>query len=131
MNKKGFTLIELLAVIIIISVIALITVSIVVNVIDSSKRKALQNSAHGLIEAAQLYYGNSLLKPDEYSKRSFEGPDYTGLDFKGKKYIGKVTFVDDDNIAVAIYDNGWCAYKGNNEDEVSLAKISQDECIQN
>ena len=63
--KKGFTLVELLAVIIIIGIIALITVPIVLSVIGSSKQKALQNSAYGLIESGKIYYSNSL------SKKSF------------------------------------------------------------
>ena len=42
--KNGFTLIELLAVIVILSIIALIAVPIVINIIDDTKEKAFRES---------------------------------------------------------------------------------------
>ena len=55
MKEKGFTLIELLAVIVILSVITLITVPMITNVIEESKKKALASSVEGLVESANLY----------------------------------------------------------------------------
>lgn len=130
MNKKGFTLIELLAVIVIIGVIALIIVPIVTDVIDNSK-KALQASAYGLIESGKTYYSNSLLKPNLYQvPKTFEGPSYENLEFDGKKYVGRLIVKDDKNIAVAIHDEGLCAYKLVKDSKVAIEKIdSVDTCL--
>ena len=49
MKNKGFTLIELLAVIVILSVITLITIPMVMNVIEESKKKALVSSVEVLV----------------------------------------------------------------------------------
>jgi len=61
MKRKGFTLIELLAVIIILAVIALIATPIVLNVVNEAKKQANKNSVYGLLDAAKLYYAESLL----------------------------------------------------------------------
>ncbi len=129
--KKGFTLVELLAVIIIIGIIALITVPIVLSVIGSSKQKALQNSAYGLIESGKIYYSNSLLKPDVYQiPKTFIGPDYDDLQFNGKKYEGKLIVENDKKIAVAVYDEGWCAYKLKADSYVNLEEVgTSSDCI--
>ena len=55
-NNKAFTLIELLAIIIILALIAVITVPIVLNVIDKSKKGAAKNSAYGILESAKSSY---------------------------------------------------------------------------
>ncbi|MDD3453816.1 MAG: prepilin-type N-terminal cleavage/methylation domain-containing protein, partial [Bacilli bacterium] len=54
--KKGFTLVELLAVIVILAVIALISVPIILGIIEKSKKGATEDSAYGILEAANLYY---------------------------------------------------------------------------
>ena len=53
--KKEFTLIEFLAVIVILSVITLITVPMVMNVIEDSKKKAAVESVNGILDAADKY----------------------------------------------------------------------------
>ena len=55
MKEKGFTLIELLAVIVILSVIALITTPMVIGVIESSKKGAKESSASGYVGALEQY----------------------------------------------------------------------------
>jgi prepilin-type N-terminal cleavage/methylation domain-containing protein len=66
--KKGFTLIELLAVIIILAVIALIATPIALNVINNAKKQANKDSAYGLLDAAKLYYSESILDSNQISK---------------------------------------------------------------
>ena len=75
MNKKGFTLIELLAVIIILAIIALITVPAIINIIDNSKKKALVNTAYGMIKAAELYHAENLLKGNTTNKTKIFGEE--------------------------------------------------------
>lgn len=53
--KKGFTLIELLVVIAILGMIALITTPIIINIINDSKDKALENQKSVIISAARTY----------------------------------------------------------------------------
>jgi len=71
MKKKGFTLIELLAVIIILAVIALIATPVVLNVLENARREANKNSVYGLLDAAKLYYADSML--DESKKQNVNG----------------------------------------------------------
>ena len=64
-NKKGFTLIELLAIIVILAIIAVITVPIILNIIENSKKGAIQNSAYGFKDAIYQYYINDVITNDE------------------------------------------------------------------
>jgi len=67
MNKKGFTLVELLAVIVILSLLALIANSSVVNVVKNSKSD-LYNTQLKLIESAAETWGD-----DNFDKLPNEG----------------------------------------------------------
>lgn len=55
-KKNGFTLIELLAVLIVLSLIAVITVPVVLNILDNSKKDVSKNSAHRYVDAVNKYY---------------------------------------------------------------------------
>lgn len=55
MNKRGFTLMELLAVIVVISVIALISVPLVNLQIEKSKQETIRESVKGMVKAI-IYY---------------------------------------------------------------------------
>ena len=59
--KKGFTLIELLAVIVILSVIALIATPMILGIIEKAKVGAVKASAQGYIESLEMYIGTSEL----------------------------------------------------------------------
>lgn len=73
MKKKGFTLIELLAVIVIISVVAMIAVPIILNVINNSKKEAIKQSAVGYVDAIE----KTILKnKTENDNTNYDG-DYT------------------------------------------------------
>ena len=84
MKKKGFTLIELLAVIIILAVIALITVPIVLNIIEKSRKQAFLNSAYSIMETAQTYYATALIF-EETPKQLFTFPNDKVLSFTGTR----------------------------------------------
>ena len=62
MKRKGFTLIELLAVIVILAIIALIATPLILNVVEESKKKAKESSAHGYLEALEQYQITSQLE---------------------------------------------------------------------
>lgn len=132
-KKNGFTLIELLAVIILLSIIALIAIPTVVILMENSKTSALKDSAQGLIRAAQYYNSNRKLKGDPIeSTITFIGPNYQNgnekLEFNGEHFEGVVN-IDANNISLAIYNENYCAYKQTNEVNVTLTKVtSLDEC---
>ena len=115
--KKGFTLIELLAVIVILSVITLITIPMITNVIEESKKKALMSSIQGLVESANLYaiendgvYEFLFDKEHKGSTKRGESLDYRGnIDGEGKLYLDK-----EGNVSVCISNDTYYAYKNYN-----------------
>ena len=115
--KKGFTLIELLAVIVILSVITLITVPMITNVIEESKKKALMSSVQGLVESANLYAIENdgvyeFLFDKEHQGSTIKGDslDYRGtIDGEGKLYLDK-----EGNVSVCISNGTYYAYKNYN-----------------
>ena len=115
--KKGFTLIELLAVIVILSVITLITVPMITNVIEESKKKALASSVEGLVESANLYaiendgvYEFLFDKEHKGSTKKGESLDYRGtIDGKGKLYLDR-----EGNVSVCISNDTYYVYKNYN-----------------
>ena len=117
MKKKGFTLIELLAVIVILSVVTLITVPMITNVIEESKKKALASSVQGLVESANLYaiendgvYEFLFDKEHQGSTIKGESLDYRGtIDGEGKLYLDK-----EGNVSVCISNDTYYVYKNYN-----------------
>ena len=117
MKKKGFTLIELLAVIVILSVITLITIPMITNVIEESKKKALASSVEGLVESANLYaiekdgvYEFLFDKEHKGSTKKGESLDYRGtIDGEGKLYLDK-----EGNVSICISNDNYYVYKNYN-----------------
>lgn len=117
MKKKGFTLIELLAVIVILSVVTLITIPMITNVIEESKKKALASSIQGLVESANLYaiendgvYEFLFDKEHKGSTIKGESLDYRGtIDGEGKLYLDR-----EENVSVCISNDTYYAYKNYN-----------------
>ena len=117
MKEKGFTLIELLAVIVILSVITLITIPMITNVIEESKKKALASSVEGLVESANLYaiendgvYEFLFDKEHKGSTKKGESLDYRGtIDGEGKLYLDK-----EGNTSICISNDKYYAYKNYN-----------------
>ena len=115
--KKGFTLIELLAVIVILSVVTLITIPMITNVIEESKKKALASSIQGLVESANLYaiendgvYEFLFDKEHQGSTIKGESLDYRGtIDGEGKLYLDK-----EGNVSVCISNDKYYVYKNYN-----------------
>lgn len=61
MKSKGFTLIELLAVTVIIAVVSLITVPLVMDMIEKTKKGAFESSAYGIIKSAEQVYMDMII----------------------------------------------------------------------
>ncbi|MBO5095609.1 MAG: prepilin-type N-terminal cleavage/methylation domain-containing protein [Bacilli bacterium] len=118
--KKGFTLIELLAVIIILAVIALIATPVVLNVVEEAKVKSDRNSVYGLIDAAKLYYAESLLDSDKkaYTNGTTNVLDYLVISGEGPE-SGKIFINDKGQSAIAVVYGKVCFTKNFNEYELS------------
>ena len=130
MKRKGFTLIELLSVIVILAVITLITVPMVINVIEESKKKVLISSVQGLIESANLYAienegVHEFLFDKEHKGSTIKGEklEYKGnIDGEGKLYIDK-----EGNTSVCISNDNYYVYKNYNS-EIIIGERSKDNC---
>lgn len=130
MKNKGFTLIELLAVIVILAIIALIAIPIVLNIIDTSKRGALKDSAYGIIEATEIFYANEITKGNTVNptftvvdnKFILDSDETTELSFKGEvPKLGNVG-VNGKKTYIRITDGSYCAYKSIDDLDVNVIK---------
>ena len=96
--KKGFTLIELLAVIVILSIIALIATPMIMNVIEDSRIKSYRRSAEGYLKSAENFYVLSetdLGKQDKIGKNIINELKVKGIEAKGEIYVyynGEIDF---------------------------------------
>ena len=130
MKNKGFTLVELLAVIVILAVISIITIPMIGNVIEESKKKALEQSVNGLVEAARYYSiendGTYEFLFDENKKgETINGKklSYNGsINAEGKLYLDQ-----DGNISICVYNDKYYAYKNYNSGIV-IGNRSEDNC---
>lgn len=137
MRKKGFTLIELLAVIVILTIIALITIPLIMDLIDKAKKKAFESMAYGIIEATELDYAKKILKgnKDEVTynyDNGVETPSVDGreLSYKGDKpKYGKVTINSHGKILIIIYNEKWCARKDFDESKVTVTEMSLEDFL--
>ena len=119
MKRKGFTLIELLAVIVILSVIALITTPMILNIIEETRKKASIESVNGILDAAEKYEITSILEGEE--TRRFEFPEDTKLQYKGTKPESGTLIIDEEgNTSITVLINGYCVRKRFNETTPSV-----------
>ena len=130
MKNKGFTLVELLAVIVVLAIISIITIPMIGNVIEESKKKALEQSVNGLVEAARYYSiendGTYEFLFDENKKgETINGKklSYNGsINAEGKLYLDQ-----DGNISICVYNDKYYAYKNYNSGIV-IGNRSEDNC---
>ena len=118
MKKKGFTLIELLAVIVILSVITLITIPMITNVIEESKKKALVSSVQGILDSTDYFTMShetgvyEFLFDKEHQGSTIKGEklEYKGdIVGEGKLYLDK-----EGNTSICISNDTYYAYKNYN-----------------
>ena len=72
--KKGFTLVELLGTIVVLGVIGIITVTIVSNSINTSKKKAFEINAKNLLEASKEYVTKNM-ENNDFPKEGINATD--------------------------------------------------------
>jgi len=127
MNKKGFTLVEVLAVIVLISVIALITVPIIGNVIQTSKENAFIDTGYGLVKSAQTYQLEKQRLNEDYelSINYTTGENKNALKTKGKlPDSGRLKIDYNGEVALAIWSDSAkvCVVKGYGTKKVVIDK---------
>lgn len=122
MNNKGFTLIELLAVIVVLSIIALIATPIVSGVIETSKKNVAIDGASNLIKSAEVYMVTSRKK---YGRVDVLDPN---LNYNGKKpEAGEVEISKEGKTKLYAYIDGYCVTK-EYDGEVTATKTNKKEC---
>lgn len=107
-NKKrsfsGFTLVELLAVIVILSLTALITTPIVMNQIEQARKNGFINSAKNVLDAADIYVSNDNLL-------DIDGTNVQVLEIKNKEKVTGLVFQNSEAeyILKKFTDGNYCA----------------------
>ena len=130
MKKKGFSLVELLAVIVIISVVALISTPLIMNVINDSKLNSLKDSAYGILKSGNLYY--SQYEPETNIRFDIEENQVTSKDaeemisYKGYVKEGAVIVNATGKITMCITDGKNSVYK--NYSDKSIVVVENDSC---
>ena len=132
LKKNAFTLLELLAVIVVLAIIALIVSPFVSKAIRQAKKDSFKNSAYGIISAAELYYGGKMVNQDftttlisiqnkEISPQTFK--------YKGSKIEkGYIEIDEKGKIKMYLWNEGFCAKKDFNKNEVEITTDKKDEC---
>ncbi len=104
--KRGFTVIELLAVIVILGIITLMSVPIIINIIEDSKKGAFKASVQNLFSAYETYDLKNIFEMEENEKISIVDLPLTN---KGNFISGKV-YREKNVIKVEDVNNGfYCA----------------------
>lgn len=104
MNRKGYTLIEVLAVIVLLTVIATITVTIVIKLINDAKEKAFKDSVYAAIES----YRNKEGKEHFFDLGEVE---VTTLPLDNNPFVSGTIKRDDNNevIVINVTNIAFCA----------------------
>lgn len=124
--KKG-SIVELLIVIIIIVAIPLISSLIVLDVVEDSKKTVFESTAYRMVDAMKLesienmIAGNSMYKTYDFSTDKFNIQDF--------RLKGKGSVDSQGRVAIAIYDDKFCATKTYSEEKITMEKYVEGECI--
>ncbi len=128
-KNKGFTLIELLAVIVILAVIALIATPLVVQVINTSKKEAAENTGQSIIEAGKQKATSEDIKT---SSPPFSYDENSGLSLNGSEPT-KFHLVLNENMdsELRAWVNGFCVTKefSDKTPSVDESKKTESDCL--
>ena len=138
--KKGFTLIELLAVIVILSIIALISTPIIMNAISNAKQGAWKDAAYGIVKATENTFAKGFSETTEPIDTFFlyengvmtSYPSGKTIDYKGSvPQDGGIVLHADGSITLAIYDGSYCAVKTRTSGTVTVTTTNKATCLSN
>ena len=123
MKNKGFTLVELLAVVVVLAIVSIIAIPITLNIIENARKGALENSARGLMDAANNYYAIHSKEIEDYVDFSIVNGKQTSsekLSYKGSIDNGYLRLVDANTMALCIDDNKYYVVKNLDSKELEL-----------
>ncbi len=120
MKKKGFALIELLAVIVVLSVIALITVPMIMNVIEKTRKEAFKDSVLGAFTSLDYY-----LLENDLQDIPEKGIEVKNLELKNNPFEYGIIIKNSEGEleAVNVSDGKYCA-----QGEQTKLEINKGEC---
>ncbi len=128
--KQGFTLIELLAVIVILSIIALITVPIVSNTIENSKRDSFKRSIEEMKNMVDMDYNENARSGAvtyQFQNNTLiclkcDNNEDLELDFTGKVKDAKGTIVNNNGQITLTIENSKYKATNGSDDKVKIVK---------
>ncbi len=127
--QKGFTLIEVLAVLLILSVIALITTPIISGVIKNSRENAFVNDVNSLVDSLRTYQAENNYEAItiDYTNNT----NTTKLEVDGElPDAGAISINEAGKIKLALWNEKLqiCAKKNEDAKEITKEKITKAEC---
>ena len=141
MRKKGFTLVELLAVIVILSVIALIAIPLILNIVSDAKKSALKDSTYTLVKAAENYLSMEQIhgKEIDWKTNKITNEKYISFNLSNEEDVkkllvkgkipkkGRVEITNKGDTFVVAIDEKICAKKNYKENIVKLLSLNSDD----
>lgn len=128
--KQGFTLIELLAIIVILSIIALITIPIVSDTIENSKRDSFKRSVEEMKNMVDMDYNENARSGEvtyQFSDNTLvclkcDNNNDLELDFTGKVENAKGTIVNNNGQITLTIENSKYKATNGSDDKVKIVK---------
>ena len=124
MKRNGFTLIELLAVIVILAVIAVIAVPIVIDIIDDTKKNALEQSSNMYKKALETTIANEMMK-DTLEDGIYVIDNDGNIRYKNKTIKVEIQNYEFESGIVEIKDGNIAKTTLFNDDEIILDGVIQ------
>ena len=137
MKNKGFVLRDLIIIITIPLVLALIIYAVYYNFKEDMKIEDARGIAQAVEVAADYYYKNYILRPDEYAETLFDlsDPSIHLRSFivgrkpeHGQDYIRPIDEIIAE-MSFAVYYNEYCAIKYYKEPKFTIKKMKPEKCV--
>ncbi|MBP3461318.1 MAG: type II secretion system protein [Bacilli bacterium] len=131
-DKKAFTLVELLAVIVILSVIALIATPLILNIIEEARYGSFKDSVYGALKASKIALANENLEDYPNTKLTINfstGSNVSKLGLNGSiPKAGYLVIDEEGRTELLISDNRYCAKKSFGDDDITIEKYDAANC---
>ena len=130
MKKNAFTLIELLAVIIVISLLALLLIPKINSTIKDSRKTTGELSARALVREADNFYLTKKAENNNFISCNYNfdtnSNTCTGFEFKGTApESGRIHIKSDGTVALAVQFGDYCYLKEYNTDEITIRNYDE------
>ena len=124
-KNSAFTLIELLAVIVILSIIALISTSLIAQVTENAKKSGYKDSAYSILSSLRYYYAGKIINDEEISTDNV----LSILEYNGDiPESGTAKVTPDGSFALALKFGDYCLKKNFTDTTISIDDYNANEC---